>query len=94
MKMCRNCYVEQENDKLKSRGWCARCLDDKFGKDCKNDDCDNGTFNETGICDDCVENEQPECSSCQGTGIDMHCHNSVAPQDVGNCKAYKGSGKA
>ena len=38
----------------------------------------------------CVHRE--ECSSCQGTGIDMFCHNSVAPKDVGNCKACNGKG--
>ena len=91
MKMCKNCYVEPQNDPIPSRGLCAYCLDDEYGKDCLTKGCGQGTFNEDGICDDCLEREN-ECESCQGTGIDMHAHNSTAPKDVGSCKSCRGKG--
>ena len=35
-----------------------------------------------------------DCLSCNGTGMDFHCHNSVEPSNVGKCKECKGTGEA
>ena len=31
-----------------------------------------------------------ECSYCDGTGMDLNCHNSTDPKDVGFCSVCRG----